>query len=669
MSRLAVGLIVLAVATVLVAAGGSALFYLVCWFAVALPGVPLGVRLFGRSVLGITAGAAGAYVLHALAFWAVIAVGAASPGAFLIAWLVVTALLLAAWRVVDGPVLPGTTAWTRRDSAGLLAVLILVPLLMGLPYRHVGATDADGRRYYRAYFTADFVWHTALTSELRRFEMPPHNPYLAKEDLHYYWTYFLVPAVITRLGPETLRDVEVALKVCAVGTAMLLLASMYALAATAVRRRTAAVAAVWLVTLAASAEGSAAIISLLLRGRPLEALRFINIDAVTAWWYNGLRIDGVQRTMLYTPQHGLSCALGLMALVIVSAEGVAASALAILSAGTLLALAATLNPFLGAAFCAIYGIAVLLDAAARRSPVRDVLRHMLAAAPPVMAVAWGVLNAMGEGAGSALTVGWIGDARHAPIVSLLLSLGPVLLPAVAGWLPDRRLPAQPVRTAAAGVLIGLFLLYGVTLTDKSWVGFRAGQILLAILMVPLARLFDRAMALSRPAAIGLAACILTAGLATTVIDVYNASDITNRAMGPGFPWTVTLSPSQQAGLAWIRRATPPDAIVQAEPVVRGRAQWSLIPSFAQRRMAGGLPISLLATPEYAERSQLARSILTSGSAADAHRTARHLGIDYLWIDADDRRAYAPGIAVLAAAPGLFAPAFHQGDVTVYEVRR
>jgi hypothetical protein len=669
MRQLAIGVTVLAVGTVLLAAGGAGLPYLACWFAVVLPGVPLGVRLFGRSVLGVAAGAAGAYVLTALAFWAVIAAHAASPAAFLAAWIIVAALLLAAWRLINAPVLPATTAWTGRDSAGLLAVLLLVPLLMGLPYRHVGATDEVGRRYYRAYFTADFVWHTALTSELRRFEMPPHNPYLAKEDLHYYWTYFLVPAVITRLGPDALQDVETALKVCAVGTAMLLVASMYALAAAAVRRRTAAVAGVWLVTLAASAEGSAVIVSLLLHERPLNFLRFVNIDAVTAWWYKGLRIDGVHRTMLYTPQHGLSSALGLLALVIASAAGVGASARAILAAGVLLALAATLNPFLGGAFCAVYGIAILLDGAARRSPIRDVLRHAIAAVPPVAAVAWGVMNAMGEGAGSALTLGWTGDARHAPILTLLLSLGPVLLPALAGWLPDRRLSAQPARTAAGGLLVGLFLLYGVTLTDKSWVGFRAGQILLAILMVPLARLFDRVLDRSRVTAAGLTACILTAGLATTAVDVYNASDITNLAMGPGFPWTITLSPSQQGGLAWIRRATRPDAIVQAEPIVRGRAQWSLIPSFAQRRMAAGLPISLLATPEYTERSRLARAILTSGSAAEAHQTARRLGIDYLWIDADDRRVYAPGIAVLDSAPGLFAPVFRQDDVTVYEVRR
>ena len=71
------------------------------------------------------------------------------------------------------------------------------------PLANVGARDRDGNLRYRAYFTADFVWHTALTAELTRFTLPPPgNPYLAPERIHYYWAYFLVPAAIARSGPR-----------------------------------------------------------------------------------------------------------------------------------------------------------------------------------------------------------------------------------------------------------------------------------------------------------------------------------------------------------------------------------------------------------------------------------------------------------------------------------
>ena len=68
----------------------------------------------------------------------------------------------------------------------------------------------------------------------------------------------------------------------------------------------AAAIAVALVVFAASAEGLIATWDLVARGAPLARLRDLNIDAITAWKYQGLRIDGVHRTMLYTPQHGLS---------------------------------------------------------------------------------------------------------------------------------------------------------------------------------------------------------------------------------------------------------------------------------------------------------------------------------------------------------------------------
>src|SRR5690606_3984346 len=115
-----------------------------------------------------------------------------------------------------------------------------------------------------------------------------------------------------------------------------------------------------------------------------------------------------------------------------------------------------------------------------RPPLAAVLRHALAAVPPALAVVWGTMNAMGEGAGEALTIGWVGFARNAPIATLLLSLGPVLVPALIGFVPTRRLPAQPARVAAIGLAVGLGLFYFVVLSERSWVGFRAGQIMLAM---------------------------------------------------------------------------------------------------------------------------------------------------------------------------------------------
>ena len=67
-------------------------------------------------------------------------------------------------------------------------------------------------------------------------------------------------------------------------------------------------------------------------------------------------------------------------------------------------------------------------------------------------------------------------------------------------------------------------------------------------------------------------------------------------MGPGFLWTQTVTPDEQEAFRWIRRATAPEATVQFEPVSRGRDSWSMIPTFAHRRLAAGMAYSLLYVP-------------------------------------------------------------------------
>ena len=257
-----------------------------------------------------------------------------------------------------------------------------------------------------------------------------------------------------------------------------------------------------------------------------------------------------------------------------------------------------------------------------------------------------------------------------PVLTLLLSTGPVLLPALAGFWPDRRLPAQPARTAAVALGVSLTLLYFVMLSDKSWVGFRAGQLLLAALTVPLARLLDRLIDRgSTRLAAAIMGGVLLVGVPTTAIDVYNAADITNTAMGPGFPWTVVLSREQRDGLSWIQRSTPADAVVQAEPFVRGRT--AMEPDAVVRRAADGCRPADLAAVDAGLCCRRAEGANPS-SARERRMTrrtiARQLGIQYLWIDGDDRRVYGPGIAVLDAAPALFTPVFREGEVVVYAVR-
>ena len=195
-----------------------------------------------------------------------------------------------------------------------------------------------------------------------------------------------------------------------------------------------------------------------------------------------------------------------------------------------------------------------------------------------------------EGAGSALQIGMAGLLENSPVATVLLSVGPILIPSLPGLRAVQGASSRALAIGCAGILLALGLLFFVRISESSWVGFRAGQILLVSIPIVLAR----ALTIMRPRTMAIvAALVFLVGVPTTAIDTWNAQDIGNRREGPGFRWTLWTTRDQQQAFAWLRAQTPKSAIVQMEPMVRGREHWTLIPSFAGRRMAAGLPISLL----------------------------------------------------------------------------
>jgi hypothetical protein len=445
-----------------------------------------------------------------------------------------------------------------------------------------------------------------------------------------------------------------------------MMAALFVIVRSGTRSSAGAAAAVVLAVLAASAEGLYAATELLLRGRPLSALRDVNVDAISNWSFGGLRIDNVPRSLWYTPQHATSIALGLVGLTLAVIAGARARLAAVAGAGLALALATTMNPLLGAACSLIYGMGVLLDGLRAPRDFGAIARHLLAAAFVITAIAWGAASRVMDGAGSALDVGFSGFSRNSPVVTLLLSLGPVLVPALFGVLPPRDATARrAVVIGSAGIGVGLFLLYFVRISEASWVGFRAGQILLVSIPILLARTLDW---LPRAACASLVVIALLVGLPTTLVDTFNAQDIGNRRQGPGFRWTLWTTRSQDQAFEWIRSHTADDAIVQMEPMLRGREHWTLIPSFAGRRMAAGLPISLLPIPEYREKSAQVRTLFATANVDEARSIAHRLRLDYLYVDRDDLAAYPEGTRKLDEHPEAFERVYANDAVRIYRVR-
>ena len=636
-----------------------------------LPGVLLGAALFDNKPARWAAGALIGYGLLSVAFWIPIAMGRGGRESFVFVWLMLVLLANAARSACGkGPSLIQLPEWTKRDTAALLLMLHLVPLLVGSPFARAGERDEAGTRYYRAYFTADFVWHMALTNEVARFEPELRNPYIATEKLHYYWTYFLPAAAIATRGQAGATEhVESTLKITAMMTAVSLLAMVYLVAWVATGRRWAAMLATAIAVLAPSFEGLYALNELRNTGRPLDALRDLNIDAVARWapTIQGLRIDNLPRAMWWTPQHSASCGLGLIAVLAVAREQIVRWP-GILLTGFALGLSVTFNPLLGAIFCLVYGATLAWDAASGKLPLAGLLRHALAAVPVGIALWWCFAAGMSAGA-EALSFGLHEYARRAPLTALFLSLGGVLIPAAIGLLPSRHVPFRPAVPALIALILGLALMHYVTITESSWVGFRAGNVILVTAGMLVARGLVVAYQRSgRFLAITFAIVVFLAGVPTSAIDWYNARDLENRRMGPSFLWVIPFSADQQAGFEWVRRATPPAAVVQFDPIVRARQNWSGIPTFTGRRMIAAIPISLLPEPRHEELSTRVHRIFTELPPEAAHAEARAMGIHYLWIDEEDRAAAtAASLARLESRPDLFPPMFKQGGTLVLAV--
>jgi hypothetical protein len=647
------------------------LLYFGIYLLALVPGLPLGFALFGRRhAAGWIAGALFGYVLTAFAIWAVVFARMPSALVFVAAWIAITIL---AWAVAPGVVraLVELPHWTARDTAALAAVWILTLAIAVPPFLRAGEIDAGGNSRYRAYFTADFVWHTALAAEISKFDSPPRNPYLAHRPIHYYWTYFLLPSAVSGAAPDSLgslRNEQLCLKANAIATALLFVSAIFICAWTALPYAWPVATGVTLAIVAASAEGTFALWRFWQAGVPLAEVRNLNIDAIANWWFRGLRTDGLQRCFWWVPQHSMAYALGLIALAVVNFAGSAAPLPAIVLAGVALGGATMMNPLVGGIFALVWGAAVVVDAARSGAFITRVSRHALAAIPVAAALGWVMLNRMAEGGGAALQIGWLGDARNAPFVTLALSLGPALLAAVVGLLVGRvGRPFAPALLAAVALLLMYFARLNV---DPAWISFRSGQLFLIAVPALIARGFVTTGAAKR-LAVATAIVAVIAGTPTTAIDVYNAQDTSNVSQSPIGPWTILISPEQREGLEWLRRSTPQTAIVQMEPTVRDRSTWSLIPSFAERRMAAGRPISLLGGTsdhsEYAERSARVRTMYQTGDARQAWDIARALRIDYIWVDGVERAAYGPGVAKFDGRPELFTRVFTRGDVRVYRV--
>ena len=603
-----------------------------------------------------------------------------------VAPLLVAVLIRPARRLADRFTLPATQP---GDAVALALLLLLVPLVTGLPFAHVGELGPDGQDY-RAYFTADYVWRRAVVIELAKGDALPVNPYFSGDALHYYWMPHVLSGIQYRFA-NAWATLDELLLIRSISIDAVLITFLYGMVRTFAVRPWAAAAGVAFVVLSSSFEGLYAIAEFAGNGAAIREVRNLNIDAITRWWFQGIPIDGLQRLLFYQPHHIVGYGIGLIGLLAIARRTRARDGVAFAVAGICLGLSVAISSFAGVmltAAAAIHELAGLARAAFTKAPtsakatadgsalsafLSRALVHAIAAAIPLaIGTALTFLLQYVDGSGPVVAFELNRMATRRFFWVTLLSTGPVLLLCLAA-LPALRQERRGLGIFASLTAACVLFYFFINVRDHQdvYVGWRVGHFLFMAATVVIAILFERVHAAPRsrrPFAWAAVGVIGLMGLPTTVIDIYNTQDITNFNEAPAGPWTLRLTPDDLQVIDWLKQNTDAKAIVQVDPVPRDPASWAYLPAFGERRMAAGLPISMIPLGKYQEASHSIRAIYDEPPLLAYERAVR-AGINYIIVGPPERSVHDGVEARFDSVPEILPLALRNATISVYEVRR
>lgn len=569
---------------------------------------------------------------------------------------------------------------SATDRRVVLALLLIVPLVVARPFSQVGA-EVDGGRAYRAYFTADYVWRRAVVAELSKGDFLPQNPFFRAETpssdpLHYYWLPHLPNAIAYRAldTPQHLDSLLLGSTVVVDAAFML---AIYGLTRLLLTRAAAAGLGTMSAVLFTSAEGIAAVWRIWQRHEPWSALRSINIDAVSRWYMNGMPIDSVYRILWYQPHHAMAYLMGFIAMAVVARRKRQVDPAAFFTAGVLLGVTLLFSSFTALMF--VVAIAVHEGIVTTiHNRWGSALAHALASALPLLfcAAVMASLHYVDDAAaGLAVFDFGLNPVASSNVLSTtLVSAGPILLLSTVGVVFAREFSLADTGIWLSLIASSIVMYFFVDVIDHEhvYVGWRVGHVVFMALApfagLAWARILDT-QGIRRQLSLAAALAVLASSLPTFAIDLYNTQDIGNRGQGPSFRWTLVLQADEWEGLMWLRAHTRPDAIAQVDPYSRGNNTWAYLPAFAERRMATGLPISMVPLKKYVDRSTEMIGIFNATDMVNAYEQAARMGIDFVVVGEPERLEH-PGInARYASVPHLFQPVFDNPAMTIYAVRR
>ncbi len=420
-----------------------------------------------------------------------------------------------------------------------------------------------------------------------------------------------------------------------------------------------------------SFEGLYALFDFSLKNVPIGEVTNLNIDAISRWYFQGIPIDGLQRLLFYQPHHIVGYTAGLTGLLALAVRTRPVDAAAFAVSGVCLGLSIAISSFAGL-MVTVAAMLYELAGVIRTRDLRRGLIHAIAAAIP-LAASVGMVYGLGyvdrSGAVVELVVNRV--AVHQFWWVTLLSMGPVIIVtalAIPALIAERR----GLSVLGSLALTTVFFYFFVNVRDHQdvYVGWRVGHFLFMAAAVVVGVLLERlstSTSAAQPVQWALLVVALLAGLPTTLIDIYNTQDITNHRQAPGFHWTLMLRPDELQAFDWIQNNTRDEARFQVDPMARDSETWAYLPAFAERRMAIGLPISMVPLAKYQQGSEAIRNLFEESPLAAYERAVR-AGVNYVLIGPPERDAH-PGVEErFNAIPNQMPLAFKNGTISIYEVR-
>ena len=587
-----------------------------------------------------------------------------------------------AWLLIVAPAIVAALIWpagTMRgrwrlpmtepgDAIALALLVIIVPLVVGWPFSHVGEMTGGGQAY-RAYFTADYVWRRAVVIELAKGAAPlPLNPYFAGDVLHYYWMPHLLSGVQYRFAAAW-ASLDELLLIRSIAIDLFLVGFLYGMARLFRVRPWAAAIGVAFVILSTSFEGAYVLFDLSAKNAPLAAIKNLNIDAISRWYFQGIPIDGLQRLLLYQPHHIVGYTIGLIGLLALAVRKRPVDAAAFAVSGVCLGLSVAISSFAGlmvTAAAALYEFIGVI----RTRDIRRGFIHAIAAGLPLaasVAVVYGLGYVDRSGSVVELTVNRMALHRFAWVT--FLSCGPILI-ATALAIPALMSERRGLSVLGALAVTSMFFYFFVNVRDHQdvYVGWRVGHFMFMAAAVVIGILVEKiATSTSGAQPLQIAGLVIAfaLGLPTTAIDIYNTQDISEHGDAPYF--TLMLRPDELQAFDWIKHNTRPDAIFQVDPVIRFLDGWAYLPAFAERRMGIGYPISMIPLAKYEEGSKIITAMFDEAPLAAYERAVR-AHVNYVLIGPPERESH-PGVEERFNSISNQMPvAFRNGTISIYEVR-